>query len=144
MQNIVNAQARVAEATRRRGYREGWTAEQFLARQVAKLQEELAEMAMGVHFDAGTSSTGAEADVMIAGRSCRELFDRGNWSRAKLSPAFSLDYLRGEIADLQVVLYNLADALGEIAGEPFDVAAAAVEKATADERRGVRCSNKSS
>ena len=132
-----DAQARVAEATRRRGYREGWTAVQFAARQVAKLQEELAELALGVHFNAG-EATGAEADVMIAGGSCKALFDRGDWSQAELSPAFDLDYLRGEIADLQVVVFNLAAAVAEIAEEPFDVAAAAVRKATKDVKRGVR------
>jgi NTP pyrophosphatase (non-canonical NTP hydrolase) len=38
-------QAQVAASVARRGYRNGWTAPQFLTRQVAKLAEEVGELA---------------------------------------------------------------------------------------------------
>lgn len=46
--------------------------------------------------------------------------------------------LANELADVQVTVFDLADAIQDLTGTPYDVVAEAVAKATADVQRGVR------
>lgn len=132
----VNEQNQVAENTRLRGYRQRWTAQQFAARQVAKLQEELGELARYVRVGVGQVTPWWNMDITHAARMCREVFDEFDvWKHADI---VSIDKAKAELADLQVVIFNLANALAEISGEAFDVVQSAVDKSTADIERGVR------
>ena len=76
------------------------------------------------------------AEIRNAGASARWLFDsEEKWVDQDVPEP---EALAKELADLQVVLFCAAAALGELTGEPFDVVQAAREKATADVARGVR------
>ena len=132
-------QKQVYEQVARRGYREGWTPEQFAARQVGKLQEELGELAEKVVFFGGYENP-LDEDlqwvIQRAAAKARERFDQETpWHTAGV-----LEDLRDELADCQVVLFCLAEAVNEMAGETldFDIARAAIEKAIVDQKRGKR------
>lgn len=124
-------QQKVYTQTVLRGYREGWTPEQFLARQISKLAEELAEVVYCVRG----LDTNLVLAILHAGAIAREQFDNRNfWSdNIEIRPE-----VQSEIADLQVVVFNLAESLAEITGKAFNVSEAAVEKSSADKKRGVR------
>ena len=124
----MKAQERVAKAVEERGYRDGWTREQFLVRQIAKLTEELAELSEVMHAQRYYRRDW-EVYLWHAGKGAREHFDRVDlWDTYKI---VSEDQAREEIADLQVIVFNLADALD------FDVMEAAVAKAETDVEHGV-------
>jgi len=137
----MREQKAVADATVRRGYRKGWTNEQFLARQCAKLQEELAEIVQCVNVS-GNRDIALHTAITYAGSVARKYFDDHDYwiwqSTITRKRKERIAQLKKEIADCQVVLFNMADAIGEITGEPFDLVGAAVEKATADIERGIR------
>ena len=129
----MNAQTIVAANVAARGYRDGWTAEQFVARQLAKLTEELAEAAKyitpssGAHWGPLDSWLGLLQD---AGSRARFVFDeREDWEGLIY---VATDKTRSELADMQVVLFAAAAALD------FDVVQAAIDKSGADIPRGVR------
>jgi hypothetical protein len=128
--NTDEVQRIVAAAVAARGYRNGWTAEQFAARQVAKFTEELAEYAKCFSFSHGGPIS---LELIELGAKSRKVFDRPSyaptWRLVKLDNA---ERARAELADLQVVILAAADALG------FDVLEAARVKAEADVQRGVR------
>ena len=135
---MTTIQEQVAQAVAARGYREGWTAEQFAARQVAKLQEELGELVYWFSLSRKTDRDGnrleyAMDDVGVFAGS--RFNDADDWSDVDIH---SLDGAKAELADIQVVVFALAAALSEIDGKPFDVAQAALDKATADVERGRR------
>lgn len=120
--DTAEAQQAVAAAIAARGYRDGWTADAFQARQIAKLQEELGELAQ--------TFKGPFSLIDVAGRQMKQYFDspRG-WSGVScLDP----EAARAELADVCVVALVLAEALG------FDVVQAALDKAQKDVPRGVR------
>lgn len=132
----MNEQNQVAENTRRRGYRKQWTAEQFAARQVCKLAEELGELSSCVVVGTGHRRPWWDLVLQKAGREAREAFDEfDTWEHAEIC---ATSEAKAELADLQIVIFNLASALTEITGEAFDVAQAAVEKSAADIERGIR------
>lgn len=134
---MIDAQDEVAAAVTERGYRAGWTAGQFAARQIAKLQEELGELAELTATDAFYLKPWWLPHVREAARKCKWAFDSAEhwWKHAIIA---DVERAKEELADLQVVIFCLADALGEISGEPYDVVQAAVEKAQEDVERGVR------
>ncbi|MBK8113228.1 MAG: hypothetical protein IPK44_01265 [Candidatus Accumulibacter sp.] len=120
----MNAQEIVAANVAARGYRDGWTAEQFVARQLCKLQEETGE-AVGCL----TTSKYWAGHSEDAGESAAKAFrDRDAW----LAPMVDFSKLRSELADVLVVLFAAAQALD------FDVVQAAIDKSSADVARGVR------
>ena len=126
----MNAQEIVAANVAARGYRDGWTAEQFVARQLAKLTEELGE---SLDQLAGLPRL-ADVDWLTAGytvgQTARQPFDHKEiWFSVYLE---NPDRLRSELADMQVVLFAAAAALD------FDVVQAAIDKSGADVARGVR------
>lgn len=123
----MNAQEIVAANVAARGYRDGWTAEQFVARQLCKLTEELSE-ALACMSDPGWHHYWTD-DAHMAGRLAREDFDRKVlWDTVEIDA----DTLRAELADMQVVLFAAAAAL------EFDVVQSAIDKSGADVARGVR------
>ena len=123
----MNAQTMAAANVAARGYRDGWTAEQFVARQLCKLTEELAEGAFNALLDPYSEWLSALRD---AGLLARKAFDRrGIWDGASIGDA---DALRAELTDMMVVLLAAADALG------FYILPAAIEKSSQDVARGVR------
>lgn len=131
----MTIQERVAAAVAARGYREGWTAEQFAARQVCKLVEELAELSQVVEADT-VRSYAYEEDLDQLGIDARKMFDDETaWGWAGVQ---DIAAARAELADIQVVVFTLAAALNEIDGEQWDVAQAALDKALADMGRDVR------
>ncbi len=130
---MMNDQNDVYNAVVARGYREGWSADQFLARQIAKLAEELGESSFHI---ASMDFQRWVTEVHNAGRAARFAFAQPDyWDQAAIVHP---DGLARELADLQVVLFCAAAALGEVMGEPFDLVQAARDKALADVKRGVR------
>ena len=122
-----DAQDTVAANVAARGYRDGWTQEEFVARQLAKLTEELAEAFWYVH---GIEQTDIAANIPDIGESARQAFDDASvWSKARI---YQPDALRAELTDMMVVLLAAADALG------FYILPAAIEKSSQDVARGVR------
>lgn len=130
------AQARVALAVAKRGYRRGWSGDQFLGRQLAKMMEELGEA--GAHL-AGCVPFDLMERLQNLADQAKMYFDTGNpqdWGGYLNEDDFLS--LADELADMQVVLFNMASVLGELAGEPLDVVKMALEKAERDVARGVR------
>jgi hypothetical protein len=139
----------VCELVQRRGYREGWTASEFLVRNVIKLQEELAELT-GVSLPRiGTFNNYGPA-LMLVGVVARTVFDAPKddfdveWAATneRLRDPKWIDAIGQELADMQVVLFCAAEALSSLYerqdAEPFDLIEAALKKAAADVDRGVR------
>lgn len=123
---IGDPQTAVAQAVAARGYRDGWTPEQFLARQFPKLIEELGEASECLTWDE------LHNVFQEIGEVCRLMFDdRESWE--PMQPTITDKAALGdELADVLVVLFCMADIAG------VDVIQAAVNKATSDIKRGVR------
>lgn len=133
----MEEQLQVSKNVDARGYRQGWSEEQFAARQVAKLQEEIAEIAKHFHFIVAQDYDLLSSGIDQAGQVARDRFDDGSaWKWAGV--VGDTEELKKEIADAQVVIFSLAESVGRLQGEPFDVAQAAVNKSGKDRRRGVR------
>ena len=123
----MNAQEIVAANVAARGYRDGWTAEQFVARQLAKMTEELGDAGKTIY---GTDCAWWLGQLGVAGGRGRAMFDSPHaWESILISDP---DALRSELADMLVVLFTAAQALD------FDVVQAAIDKSSADVARGVR------
>jgi len=130
------AQQRVVTSVCNRGYLDGWTPAQLIARQICKLQEELSELSECVTPSPYLEGEAFHFHIQKTGVFARQLFDtREEWG---YEPTADVDALKKEAADLQVVLFCLAASIEELTRQPFDIVAAAVEKATSDEARGVR------
>lgn len=133
--DTAEAQRIVSDAVKARGYWDGLTPGEIAARQTAKLVEELDEytayLDMPYTFD---------NYIMAAGDEARRTFDDvERWvDCGPALPRATAPARRKELADMMVVLLNLAQAEAEVTGEPFDVIEAAVGKAQADISRGVR------
>ena len=127
----MNAQTIVAANVAARGYMAGWTREQFVARQLCKMTEELAEAARQITpstYEHRRLGDWLEA-LQDAGIAARLAFDeRSEWTGlihiSRLAPS--------ELADMQVVLFAAAQALD------FDIVQAAIDKSSQDVARGVR------
>lgn len=115
------AQQRVYRSVEERGYVYGWTRDQLIARQVQKLTEELYELAENISVTRIDllAKAAAEAKSDFDGKRIPDL--RAND-----------EGLAKELADIQVVVFMIAEALG------VDVVTLAVQKATKDIARGVR------
>ena len=126
----------VYTAVKQRGYRSGWTSAQYFGRNVAKLVEEVGEL-VGCQFD----ETHRFHDTMMeAGDEAREAFDDLPWWRdadVGLYPG-SIEETKAELADIQVVLFQLAAMVEEITGKPYDVVEAAVAKGYSRYRKGCK------
>lgn len=127
-------QARVARAVAQRGYRAGWTPAQFLVRQVVKLQEELGEVveALGWRVPIYVATR-----ILVAADAARLEFRIGNDWPQEIPEREVLEQVRAEVADLQVLIFNLAETLGVMLHERVDSEREALEKAERDVERGV-------
>ena len=119
-----------------RGYRDGWTMEQYAYRQLLKMAEELGELR--ACFNVANSNGQpfrllAVDHIAETGGLCRMAFD---YMPADIEVVVDTTEATAEAADVQVTLLTLAEALAELAGAPFDVIEAA--KATTDVKRGIR------
>jgi NTP pyrophosphatase (non-canonical NTP hydrolase) len=120
----MNAQEIVAANVAARGYRDGWALGQLAARQIAKLTEELAELAKAIDGNMVWLDT-----LEDAGRQARLAFDYAPaWADVKLIRNVAED----ELPDVAVPLFVLADILS------MDIVQAAIDKSSADVARGVR------
>jgi NTP pyrophosphatase (non-canonical NTP hydrolase) len=127
----VSEQQDVYNAVSERGYRDAWTGGQFAARQVAKLIEEVGELAKWFDIDGTWRNM-----LRITAASAKRQFDSAwAWDNAGIG---QIENAKQELADVQVVVFCLAEVLGEVSGEPFNVAAAALGKSRGDIDRGVR------
>lgn len=126
----MRSQNKVAQLTIKRGYRDGWTDNQFAARQVAKLIEEVAELADDFDFQ----HPDIYWKIQRAGEMARRAFDNKSiWSDSGV-----LGHAIDELADILVVVFNLADAIGKIRGKEVNIIQMAIDKASSDVKRGVR------
>ena len=134
----MNEQEATFDAVKDRGYVSNWTMRQFMARQVAKLQEELGELAEICL----SGSSPLSRDILFTGDVAKMAFDNEDhefWEdEAENITMSSFKQIREELADLQVVLFCLTEATVKYSGTLFNVAEAAVEKSTSDIERGVR------
>lgn len=120
----MNAQEIVAANVAARGYLNGWALGQLAARQIAKLTEEIAELAKAIDADMPWIDY-----LEHAGRHARLAFDDPvAWADVKLNRNVAED----ELPDVAVPLFVLADLLNMDAGQ------AAIDKSAADVARGVR------
>ena len=136
LEGHVTDQQQVYNAVAERGYTEGWTDEQFVGRQVAKLLEEGAEVAECLRRELVTTPF----FVILArgaGLAAREAFDNNGetWDTAHITDP---DKMIGELADVLVVLFCAAEGLSRMTGRKFDIVELAKRKALADVERGVR------
>jgi NTP pyrophosphatase (non-canonical NTP hydrolase) len=131
---MKNLQELVAKSVAERGYREGWTDEQFAARQVCKAVEELEELAASIQWtDAAQLSWLPDwvGYLSEAGHEARAAFD-GPPERWQEVGGFDLEAVTSELADAAIPLLALADTLG------IDLEQAIRDKVTGDVARGVR------
>lgn len=130
----MSAQAQTVASVARRGYFNGFTDDELLARQVVKMLEELAELAATI--ETGDPAMEAfYASLVNAGKQARYVFDHAEWFVG--STIADTQAAQHELADLCVVLSVMAHAL-----DVPDVMFAASQKALADEARGVRKNGK--
>lgn len=134
IQRVVSSNAQghtlqrdVLGAVTARGYREGWTDQPFMARQVAKAVEELGELA--ALFDFGTSHWSFLSELAEASQDARNAFDTESWAWVE---ATAMGDLATEVADVMIPLLCIA----EVAG--FDALEAVRRKALGDVSRGKR------
>ena len=126
----MSAQAQAVASVARRGYLDGWTDDELLARQVAKFFEEIGELASTIETD-DPQMAEFFASIVRAGQQARVVFDRRDL------------FVGATVADTQAAQYELADlgvvlaVMGHALAVP-DVMFAASQKALADEARGVR------
>lgn len=132
----ANHQKRVYQAVEERGYRRGWDTGQFAARQVLKLGEELSELAAHFFFPR-TDFYSANQEFDKTGWLCKKIFDRGE-RLLGIRGANKEELIKSELADMQVIIFCLAEVLKQMTGEDFSVIDAALEKSQADIKRGVR------
>jgi hypothetical protein len=132
----LTIQSEVYNSVVDRGYREGYSAEQFIARQVAKLQEELWELAQRIDLPIQVYRT-----IELAGKTSKEWFDKGKFSLDDTSCA--VWGLQQELADIQVVVFCLAEELSKMQSaqggvKRVDITKLALDKARKDVQRGIR------
>ena len=127
-------QARVVAAVEKRGYMKDWMPGQFLARQVAKLVEELGELAAEMR---GVLPVELQSRMQDAADSGRWYFDTGYWHNG-LWGSDQMERIWKELVDMQVVLACAAGALEKVGRPGCDLMQGAVEKAEKDVERGVR------
>lgn len=133
----------VCNAVEKRGYREGFSDVQFLARNIAKLMEELGELSELVldNEDFLGYHTEYQWHILQAAKVSRKYFDdKDYWRQAALvgNGINTIEKIKSEAADCQVVLFNIAGAISRLTGEKYDIARAAAQKSVADVKRGVR------
>lgn len=126
----MNAQQMIAANVAARGYVNGWTQEQLIARQLAKLAEELGEASYSIDFGVLYLKHGWLMDLLWTAEGAKQAFDDPQrWHDITI---VDLDNVRSELADMLVVLMTAAEAL------EFDILQAAIDKSATDVTRGIR------
>jgi NTP pyrophosphatase (non-canonical NTP hydrolase) len=145
---MTNTQQFVHSAVVARGYHKDWLEREFVVRQILKLSEELVEVLSGItllrqemlHLDVRSKIEPIWMEsIRDTGELCRKMFDvdRSAWDLVKIE--LDLDTLRDELADMQVVIYALAEEINLMdSSHPYDVETAAREKSIDDIPRGIR------
>ena len=128
-------QERIYNSIANRCYVDGLEPEQFLARQGAKLIEELNEVLHELRLPVRL-----QTDSHLVALEARELFDdKEVWGKYGVE---NMDRLKKELSDCMVVLLGMAHTIELHEREYFDLVGWAVNKARADESRGVRKKSK--
>lgn len=121
-----------------------WRAEIMLGRQFTKLCEELGELGAAL----GPTETGVDFKIIkkagkLGERARLDFRNTQIWlsvqrrfTRSSLNKA-DLAAIKGELADMQVVLGVMAEVVRRVDGSDFDITVAALAKAHADVKRGV-------
>lgn len=134
-------QSRIAAAVEARGYRKGWTDEQFAARQICKLVEELGELASAISLRRTGSIAwhGWLEALKRASVAARAAFDfpppdkkdpySNSWGHID---TVDHEVIKQELPDLIVIISVLAQLVG------LNVLDAALDKSEKDIERGVR------
>lgn len=127
-------QWRIFNAVRLRGYLNGWSPSQFLARQAAKMAEELGEASveMSSYLPVALFTT-----IQAAADEGKYHFDHEKWKEGYWDQE-NLERLWNEISDMQVVLVCMAMAANALLDDQRDLLKAALLKAAGDIPRGVR------
>jgi hypothetical protein len=123
-------QAEVARMVAERGYQKGWTPEQFIARQVARLAAQIGELPQHVDLSGRLGPL-----IISTGNIARWTFDQDEIWRERGTLCTS-HALMTELVDIQVVVFCLAEELARLTGEDYDVAERALAKVAADTMRG--------
>lgn len=132
---MENAQKIVSDNVKARGYYDGFTLGQLAARHIAKLQEELGELAEAVDLP-GELRIAINAAAAIA----RTQFDDlEKWKYPTTTASYKAQV---ELSDVEVVTLSLAEILNRIGQRvgrtKYDVIELAVGKSANDVKRGVR------
>jgi len=138
----VLEQEQIAENLEARGYyhrSDGtrWTGAQIVARNLAKLVEEVGEIAEEVVTARdGCGDAVWASELQSAAYYARRAFDHEvMWDGANV---YDLDKIRAEVDDCFACLANLVKGLEMLDGKPHDIAQGAVVKTTDDIERGRR------
>jgi hypothetical protein len=122
----------VAGLVVQRGDREGRTPEQFIARQVCKLAEQIGELARHVDLPGRLGPL-----IASTGTIARWTFDQDRaWQDGGTS--CTPHALMAELAGVQVVVFCLAEELARLTDEDYDVVERALVNVAADTMRGKR------
>ena len=127
-----STQAEVARLAAERGCRKGWTPEQFIARQVARLAAQIGELPQHVDLPGRLGPL-----IISTGNIARWTFAQDELWREHGTLCTS-HALMTELVDVQVVVFCLAEELARLTGEDYDVAERALAKVAADRVRGER------
>ena len=136
----MKAQKQVSKNIEARGCYEGYTPVALLARHIAKLAEELEELMYGIHYHSSPDMANFEYHLQTAGEKARSEFDHSkkwNESQFAMNERYSTPYIKNELADIQVIVFSMAQLINNNFGE-YDVTQAALDKSEADIERGVR------
>lgn len=131
----MKAQQYVHGKVKERGYLEGWTDAQAALLQIAKMEEEAAELAFTLAVIDGPTPSYLSS-IHATGYACRQAFDSPRQFRC--DKVHNLEEAKAELADVQVVVFVLAEILKQMTGDDFDVVAAAEAKVRKDVGRGTR------
>ena len=123
-------QAEVARLVAERGCRKGWTPEQFIARQVARLAAQIGELPQHVDLPGRLGPL-----IISTGNIARWTFGQEQEWREHGTLCTS-HALMTEMVDIQVVVFCLAEELARLTGEDYDVVGRALVRVSADTMRG--------
>lgn len=134
MTTVSNLIKRINGAVAARGYFAGWSANQIIARNIAKLAEETGELAELINLPELAGN-----EIERARMFAKQAFDNKKaWGEVGSIDPENVEKIKKEIADIFVVMSVLTAWFSNYYAPDFDPMAAAVEKAEADIARGVR------
>ena len=126
---MTSQQRQIMAAVERRGYRDGWTDDQMLVRQLFLAAAELGEAAEHVRLAHPLAEAVRKCLVAVGEAADATFKDKGQWDGVKIADTAEL---AGEVVDVAVVCNVFCDVAG------VDMQSAAIAKAEADINRGTR------